>query len=228
MAEQRFRVWFGESAASEDQLRRIEDIEVTQEMDAIWEARMRMVLCLDANGAWLHWPGDTSEPFSRVRIELDIGDGRFIPLIDGPLVSIDAALDSQPGRSTATAFFSTANGSTSVRSTSTASGKRLIHAHVRHASFAVGARGQPFLEPAGASVRSRGRRSRLAARAANTFVPATRARKAGSISVPSAGPPCTTCPRTTRKSSRFPWVCSRTHRFPRRATLYTKSASTPG
>ncbi|MCY1204658.1 hypothetical protein D9M72_161900 [compost metagenome] len=102
MAEQRFRVWFGESAASEDQLRRIEDIEVTQEMDAIWEARMRMVLCLDANGAWLHWPGDTSEPFSRVRIELDIGDGRFIPLIDGPLVSIDAALDSQPGRSTAT------------------------------------------------------------------------------------------------------------------------------
>ena len=37
-----------------------------------------------------------------MRVELDIGDGRFVPLIDGPLVSIDAALDSQPGRSTAT------------------------------------------------------------------------------------------------------------------------------
>ncbi|MCY1511437.1 hypothetical protein D9M68_458570 [compost metagenome] len=102
MAEQRFRVWFGDSAASEDQLRRIEEIEVTQEMDAFWEARLRMVLCLDANGAWLHWPGETSEPFSRVRVELDIGNGRFAPLIDGPLVSIDAALDSQPGRSVAT------------------------------------------------------------------------------------------------------------------------------
>lgn len=102
MTEQRFRVWFGADAASEDQLRRIEEIEVTQEMDAFWEARLRMVLCLDARGAWLHWPGETQEPFSRVRIELDIGDGRFTPLIDGPLVSIDAALDSQPGRSTAT------------------------------------------------------------------------------------------------------------------------------
>jgi hypothetical protein len=37
-----------------------------------------------------------------VRIELDIGSGQFTPLIDGPLVSIDASLDSQPGRSTAT------------------------------------------------------------------------------------------------------------------------------
>ncbi|WP_375738687.1 hypothetical protein [Pseudomonas boanensis] len=102
MAEQRFRVWFGDNAASEEQLRRIEEIEVTQEMDAFWEAQLRMVLCLDANGAWLHWPGETSEPFSRVRVELDIGNGRFAALIDGPLVSIDADLDSQPGRSTAT------------------------------------------------------------------------------------------------------------------------------
>lgn len=102
MAEQRFRVWFGERAASADELRRIENIEVTQEMDAFWEARLQMVLCLDANGAWLHWPGDTAQPFSRVRIELDNGAGRFMPLIDGPLVSVDAALDSQPGSSTAT------------------------------------------------------------------------------------------------------------------------------
>src|SRR5262245_46829166 len=102
VAERRFRVWFGDRAASEEELGRIEEIEVTQEMDAFWEAHVRMVLCLDANGAWLHWPGDTSAPFSRVRIELDIGTGRFAPLIDGPLISIDAALDSKPGVSTAT------------------------------------------------------------------------------------------------------------------------------
>jgi hypothetical protein len=102
MGEQRFRVFFGDRAASEDELRRIEEIEVTQEMDALWEAQLRMVLCLDANGAWLHWPGDSAQPFSRVRIELDIGQGRFAPLIDGPLASVDASLDSQPGRSTAT------------------------------------------------------------------------------------------------------------------------------
>jgi hypothetical protein len=100
--EQRFRVWFGDRAADEAELRRIEEIEVTQEMDAFWEAHLRMVLCLDEHGAWLHWPGDGSAPFSRVRVEVDMGSGRFAPLIDGPLVSIDASLDSQPGHSTAT------------------------------------------------------------------------------------------------------------------------------
>lgn len=102
MAEQQFRLWFGATPATAEQLRRIEQIEVTQEMDACWEAQLQMVLCLDANGAWLHWPGDSQQPFSRVRVELDIGNGRFVPLIDGPLVSIDAALDALPGRSTAT------------------------------------------------------------------------------------------------------------------------------
>jgi hypothetical protein len=102
MAAPRFRVWFGDRAASEDELRRIEEIEVTQEMDAFWEARLRMALCLDPEGAWLHWPGDTARPFSRVRVEIDIGSGRFAPLIDGPLLGVDAGLDSQPGRSSAT------------------------------------------------------------------------------------------------------------------------------
>ena len=102
MTTPRFRIWFGDRGASTEELERVEEIEVIQEMDAFWEARVRIALCLDERGAWLHWPGDTAQAFSRVRIELDPGSGRFVPLIDGPLVSIDAALDSQPGRSTAT------------------------------------------------------------------------------------------------------------------------------
>jgi hypothetical protein len=102
VGDRRFRVWFGDRAASVAELQRIEDIEVTQEMDAFWEATIRMAICLDAQGAWQDWPGDAATPFSRIRVELDIGDGRFVPLIDGPLTGIDAALDSQPGRSTAT------------------------------------------------------------------------------------------------------------------------------
>lgn len=102
MGEARFRVWFGERAAGEDELRRIENIEVVQSMDATWEARVDVVLCVDEAGSWLHWPGDSAAPFSRVRIEIDPGDGSFVALIDGPLVGIDASLDSQPGRSGAT------------------------------------------------------------------------------------------------------------------------------
>lgn len=102
MGSTQFRVWFGDRAASAEELARIEQIEVTQEMDAFWEAQLRMVVCLDAQGRWLHWPGEAAEPFSRVRVEIDLGDGAFVPLIDGPLASVDATLDAQPGRSTAT------------------------------------------------------------------------------------------------------------------------------
>jgi len=102
MGETKFRVWFGSREASEDELARIEEIEVTQEMDKFWEARLRMTMCLDAQGRWQHRPDVIAGPFTRVRVELDPGNGRFVPLIDGPVANFESALDSQPGRSTAT------------------------------------------------------------------------------------------------------------------------------
>ncbi len=102
MASAQFRVWFGEHQASTDDLARIEEIEVTQELDRLWEARIRMTMCLDSQGRWQHRPDTVAAPFSRVRVELDPGNGRFVPLIDGPVVRLESLLDSQPGRSTAT------------------------------------------------------------------------------------------------------------------------------
>jgi len=101
MGEQRFRMWFGDRGATEEELERIEEIEVTQEMDAIWEARVRLGMCLDERGNWQH-RADAFAPFSRVRVELDPGSGTFVPLIDGPVASFDSEMDSQPGRSTMT------------------------------------------------------------------------------------------------------------------------------
>jgi hypothetical protein len=101
MGAARFRVWFGEQEASEEDLARIEEIEVTQEVDRFWEARMRMTMCLDAAGRWQH-RSDAVAAFSRVRIELDPGNGSFVPLIDGPVSNVESRLDSQPGRSSAT------------------------------------------------------------------------------------------------------------------------------
>ena len=102
MGVAQFRVWFGSNQASADDLDRIEEIEVTQELDRFWEARMRMTMCLDAQGRWQHRPDTVAAPFSRVRVELDPGSGTFVPLIDGPVVRFESQLDSQPGRSTAT------------------------------------------------------------------------------------------------------------------------------
>lgn len=102
MSEAQFRVWFGKVPASADDLARIEEIEVTQQIDHFWEARVRTTLCIDAKGRWQHGPDKVAKAFSRMRIELDPGNGAFAPLIDGPVVSFDSRLDSQPGRSTAT------------------------------------------------------------------------------------------------------------------------------
>jgi hypothetical protein len=101
MGVARFRVWFGAQEAGEDDLARIEEIEVTQEVDRFWEARLRMSMCLDAGGRWQHRT-DSIAAFSRVRVELDPGSGDFVPLIDGPVAHFEWRLDSQPGRSTAT------------------------------------------------------------------------------------------------------------------------------
>ncbi len=103
MSQARFSVWFGTRELSVDDLARIEEIEVTQEMDRFWEARLRMTMCLDAQGRWQHRP-DTMAPtaFTRVRVALDPGHGSLVPLIDGPVVNFESNLDSQPGRSTAT------------------------------------------------------------------------------------------------------------------------------
>ena len=102
MSDVKFRVWFGSHEASEDDLARIEEIEVTQEVDKFWEARMRMTMCLDDQGRWQHRPDTVAAAFSRVRVEIDPGSGRFVPLIDGPVSNFESHLDSQPGRSTAT------------------------------------------------------------------------------------------------------------------------------
>lgn len=98
-----FRAWFGNAEASADDLARIEEIEVTQEIDKFWEARVRTSICLDAQGRWQHGPDAVAKaPFTRMRVEIDPGNGSFVPLIDGPISNFESRLDSQPGRSSAT------------------------------------------------------------------------------------------------------------------------------
>ena len=93
-----FRVYFGDRPATEEELGRIEEIVVEQEMDMAWEARLRFYLCTDENGRLCHGAEEFAQPFSRVRVEIGAGSA-FTALIDGPVAGYDTALDSQPGRS---------------------------------------------------------------------------------------------------------------------------------
>lgn len=102
MAELSFRVFFGGTPATVDDLAHIDEITVEQTEDAAWEARLVMALCLDEQGNWARQDDIQLRPRTAVRIELKIGAAGFKPLIDGPIVGIDTAMDARPGRSTAT------------------------------------------------------------------------------------------------------------------------------
>lgn len=101
MAESGFRLWFGARPASEAELGHVEEIVVEQEMDAAWEARVKLALCLDEQGRWRRGPDEFNASFSRLRVELVV-DGTVTALIDGSIVGEETDLDSQPGRSTLT------------------------------------------------------------------------------------------------------------------------------
>ena len=96
-----FRMFFDDTAATVEQLRQVEEITVEQEMEMAWEARIRLSLCLDDRGRWKAPPNTTLRPFSRIRIELRLGEGDFRPLIDGPIAAFDTELAATPGTSTA-------------------------------------------------------------------------------------------------------------------------------
>ena len=94
-----FRMFYGTSPATVEQLRQVEEITVEQEMEMAWEARIRLSLCLDDRGRWKEPPNTTVRPFSRVRLELRLGGGAFRPLIDGPVAAFDTELSATPGTS---------------------------------------------------------------------------------------------------------------------------------
>lgn len=101
MADVGFRLWLGSEPATLEELARVEEIVVEQEMDVSWEARVRFALCLDEQGHWKHDKDEFAEPFSRIRVEMVV-DGTVTPLIDGSVASVDSNMDAQPGRSSLT------------------------------------------------------------------------------------------------------------------------------
>ena len=99
MAGAAFRMFFGARPATVEELGRVEQIVVEQEMEMAWEARLRMVLCVGDDGRWKHQAGEFAQPFSRVRVEVRQGEGDFVALIDGPVAGFATELSSSPGTS---------------------------------------------------------------------------------------------------------------------------------
>lgn len=97
-----YRIFFNNNPATREQLDRVEEITVEQEVDMVWEARLQIPIQVDENGNWTGEDEDFMETFSQTRVEIRIGNDSFIPLIDGPIVGFDSPMSSEPGQSSIT------------------------------------------------------------------------------------------------------------------------------
>lgn len=97
-----FKVLYGGRSATQEQLDAIETIVVEQEIGRVWEARITIPICIAGDGSWQGESDSAYAEFARVRIEARIGDGRFVPLIDGRITDQDPGMNAEPGTSTLT------------------------------------------------------------------------------------------------------------------------------
>jgi hypothetical protein len=119
--DKQFKVYYGGTQASRQQLDAIEEIVVEQEIGTEWEARIKIPVCIEEDGSWDGEDDPAYAEFSRVRVEARIGDGEFVPLIDGTIRMQQPDYNATPGRSVITLV---------VRDDT-----NLLHRHVDAASY---------------------------------------------------------------------------------------------
>jgi hypothetical protein len=101
MACAQYKLYFNDQAASAQQLASFEAITVQQEMDSRWVASLEIPLCTDAQGNWVGESATWFQPMNRLRIEVSVQGGAYVPLIDGPIVTCNYDLYMEPGQSMA-------------------------------------------------------------------------------------------------------------------------------
>lgn len=94
-----YRLYFDNKPAPQDRLDTFEDITVEQEVEMAWEARLNIPICTDARGVWKGEDEKFMHSFSRLRLEIKVGNRSYVPLIDGPVVGYDSQKNSEPGQS---------------------------------------------------------------------------------------------------------------------------------
>jgi hypothetical protein len=97
-----FKVYYDNEAATPVQLDKIEEIIVEQQINRIWEARVKFLADLSSEGAWSSEGETLRAEFTRVRIEVRFDENDFAPLIDGRIVGHEAGRSRTPGASVTT------------------------------------------------------------------------------------------------------------------------------
>lgn len=93
------RLYFDNTPAAESQLDLFSEIKVDQAIGMAAEAELHIGIGTDDTGLWSRMEEDFVQPFSRIRIEVKIRQGDFVPLIDGPIVGQRFDLSGSPNSS---------------------------------------------------------------------------------------------------------------------------------
>ena len=93
------QIYLDNEPASEEQLDLFRTVRVDQAIGMATEAELEMELALDETGRWADLEEAFAQPFARVRIEIKVGDGDFVPLIDGSVVGQRLKLAAAPNQS---------------------------------------------------------------------------------------------------------------------------------
>jgi len=105
MVTTEYRLFVNNSPLSIEQIDRIEEVVVDQEVDLMWQAHIRISIFVDGKGKFIK---EKDQNFikslsqimvSRIRIEVKVGKKSFVPLIDGPVVGINNPSSFKPGQS---------------------------------------------------------------------------------------------------------------------------------
>src|SRR5712691_8921683 len=97
-----FKMFFDGVSATTEQLDEVDEIVVDQAVDRAWEARLKIPVCVNNDGKWEGEEEAWMKVFTRIRVEVNPGAGKFVPLIDGPVVGFDSARSAYPGKSVVT------------------------------------------------------------------------------------------------------------------------------
>ena len=96
MATAKLRLFLDNAPATEEQLRVFGAIRVDQGIGVAAEAELDVPAGTDDAGNWQYFEDPFVQPFARVRVEIKVGDGDYVALIDGPVVAQRYALDATP------------------------------------------------------------------------------------------------------------------------------------
>ncbi len=99
MSVAEFKVYLDNTAATEEQLDLFSEIKIDQAIGMATEAELQIDIGVDETGCWTEVEESYVQPFSRIRVEVKIREGDFIPLIDGPIVGQRFELSGSPNSS---------------------------------------------------------------------------------------------------------------------------------